>query len=182
MLNRLIKLLVIALLTISFACSSFASPTIAGLFISKKIYKIVNEDGSITFSDTPVSGAEVLVISVPTSNISSNMSPKTIQIPPNQTEQVNYKLNVITPENDATIRNNLGTFTIATSIEPVATGLFQLNINGQIIESPSGTFQLQKMNRGAYQYTVKFIDTSGKIIASTQTRNLYLHQASVLNN
>jgi len=38
------------------------------------------------------------------------------------------------------------------------------------------------MERGAYEYSVKFINNSGKLIASSEARRVYLHQASALIN
>jgi hypothetical protein len=93
-----------------------------------------------------------------------------------------YKLNIVSPQKDATIRNNMGQITISASLEPTLGGFFQLTINGQTIDSANGTFILENMSRGSYQYQVKFIGNSGKVIAFSDTRSLHLHRASVLIN
>ena len=172
------------LIVFSFAIvsESYAKASLVSLYVSKKIYKIVNPDGSITYSDKPFPGAEELIITTPSNNIPSQAPSNAPIVNTAPQEAISYAVNIKQPENEATIRNNSGRLTIVASIAPAVSGLYQLEINSQIFESPTGIFQLNDMDRGAYQYTVKFTDNSGKIIASSISRNVYLHKASALIN
>lgn len=175
------KLVIIAsMMSVTTLSASF--PNYSALFLSKKIYKVVNEDGTITFSDRPLPGAEEIVITVPTSNMESSVPNPSSPIATNKKDKTEYQIDIMSPEKDATIRSNTGEVNIVASITPSHPGLYQLSLNGQTVESPTGKFYIKELPRGAYTYNVNFLDNSGKIIASSETRNLYLHQASALIN
>ncbi len=149
---------------------------------AQTIYKTVHADGTVTYSDLPTPGAIEVNIKTPTNTMKSNPNTNILTPQINATPKVQYNLSVLSPADNATIRDNSGKVNIAAGIDPIANGVFQLNINGKTHESPNGVFSLTDMNRGAYEYSISFIDTSGKVIASTPSRNLYLHQASALIN
>jgi len=154
----------------------------AALINSGVVYKTVHEDGTITYSDQASPGAVKVVLDVPTSTIKSNVQPTNMPVQTTTKQKVNYVVSILSPQQEATIRNNLGEISIGASIEPKVGGFFQLHINAQVHESATGMFRLDNMDRGTYQYSVKFIDNSGKVIASSEERKLYLHQASALIN
>lgn len=147
-----------------------------------KIYKTVHQDGSITYSDQPSDGATEVKLNVPTSTFQSMAPPVSPVVQMKPKAQVSYIISILTPEPEATLRNNVGELSIGAAIEPKVGGFYQLHINDQVHESATGLFRLVDMERGAYQYSVKFIDNSGKVIASSESRNVYLHQASALIN
>jgi hypothetical protein len=149
---------------------------------NKKVYKTVHEDGTITYSDQESVNAVEVELRVPTSTFQSQHTPSPPHMQSKPKQRVAYIVSILSPEKEATIRNNAGELSIGAAIEPKVGGFFQLHINGQIHESATGMFRLTNMERGAYQYTVKFIDNSGKLIASSESRNVYLHQASALIN
>lgn len=156
---------------------------------SAQLYKIVNEDGSVTYTDTYQPDAQevdltssnsAVMASMPTP---SNPQKKTIKAFPV------FKLNFISPEDKQTIRNNLGTVTIFASLSSAKTtvampsGKFQLFIDGKLAQSkPVPTFTVQNLDRGEHSVQIKLIHQTGKILASTETRVFYLKQASRLIN
>lgn len=147
-----------------------------------KIYKTVHADGSITYSDQPSEGAIEVTLNVNTSTINSNNVNPSPQAQVTKKPSTQHTVSILSPEMDATIRNNTGTIKIAASIAPAVNGLFELSINQQTHRSATGLFTLPNMDRGSYSYSVKFIGTSGKVIASSDPRKLHLHKASVLIN
>lgn len=170
-----LKMFVAALLT----ALLLATSTVGA---SNKVFKTVHKDGSVTYSDQETPGSIEVVLNVPTSTFEA----RAIQPPPvlqrTQKEKITHTVTILSPQPEATVRSNSGEISIGASIEPKVGGFFQLHINEQIHESATGMFRLTNMERGAYKYTVKFIDNSGKLIASSESRNLYLHQASALIN
>jgi hypothetical protein len=158
------------------------STTQAFYLANVEVYKTVHKDGSITYSDQPSAGAVEMVLSVPTNTFQSTVSSSK---PPSQVthkQNIIYTINILNPQPEATIRSNIGEISISASIKPEINGFFQLQINEQVHESATGIFTLIDMPRGAYKYSVKFIDNSGKVIALSKTRNMFLHQASTLIN
>lgn len=143
------------------------------------IYKTVHADGSITYSDKPSPGAVAITLDSPVTTIPGNTpKPSAPQAVTNQ-KSVEYSLSV-SPEKEATIRNNLGEFTIRSQLNPARPGIYRITINGQQKTSTNGVFQFKEMDRGEYQYRVEFLDNTGKVLAFTQERKLFLHKASRL--
>lgn len=151
-------------------------------FADTIIYKKVNKDGTITFSDQPLPGAIEIVIQQQASIIpSASVQNSALPTPTVKVKEKEYSLIVVSPENEATIRNNAGEFSIRAKLQPDLGGLYLLEINGTQYESPTGVFTLENMDRGEYQYKVSFADNSGKVIALSESRRLFLHRASVLS-
>lgn len=173
------KFVVLVMCTVVFCMSAISQ---AAFMTSGTVYKTVHKDGTVTYSDQPSPGAVEVVLNVPTSTIESKAQPSSTQPQMTTSKKVNYKVTILSPQPEATIRNNVGEVSIGATIEPKIGGFFQLHINEEVHESATGMFRLSNMNRGAYQYSVKFIDNSGKVIASSDIRNVYLHQASGLIN
>ncbi|MFC4700588.1 DUF4124 domain-containing protein [Glaciecola siphonariae] len=147
------------------------------------IYKTVNEDGTVTFSDSPSPGAEKLEFSSPSTTIeSAPVSPvnTAAQTQQQAQQQTNYRLSILSPSPGATVRNNSGDIRIASRIQPDTAGTYLLDFNGQQYSSQSGVFNLENIDRGEHAYKVLFTDGTGKVIASSEQQTLYLHQASIL--
>ena len=149
------------------------------------VYKTVNLDGSITFSDVPSEGAEKFDVSTSNSVVMPALvSPqaKTSRTAKSLKQtQMQYQLNVISPSPEQTIRSNIGKMKVVASITPNVPGNYQLLLNGVLHKSQtSGTFQLKDMQRGEYTAQVRFVGNSGKVLALTDMQTFYLHKASAL--
>ncbi|MBT1450188.1 DUF4124 domain-containing protein [Glaciecola sp. XM2] len=153
--------------------------TLCSVTAQTKIYKIVNKDGTISFSDTPAPGAEEVILNKTENTMQSILTPSPA-LPSQQPQGPQYSLSILSPEPDATVRNNSGKINIASQIVPEVRGVYSLDFGGERYTSNSGVFNLEGINRGSYSYTVSFTDNSGKVIASSEPRMLHMHQASVL--
>lgn len=152
-----------------------------GLADPNKIYKTVHADGTISYSDQPSEGAIEVELHSTGTTIQST-TPALPSISPIPANQVKYSVSIVSPLPDATFRNNTGTVSIAAQVEPASPGTFELSINNQIYTSSTGLFKVSDLDRGSYQYLVKYTDNSGKVIASSESRTLHLHKPSVLIN
>lgn len=156
---------------------------------SAPLYKVVNENGSVTYTDTYQPDAK----EVDLTSINSAVMPA-IPTPSNQQKRMIkefpvYELTFISPEDKQTIRNNLGIMTISASLRSAAnltatpSGKFQLIIDGKPEQSNAvPTFTVKNLDRGEHSVQIKLIHQTGKILASTETRVFYLKQASRLIN
>lgn len=153
---------------------------------AQEIYKVVNEDGSVTYTDKPAVNAEPIELGPdnrmslpsPAPQVSLPSSTNTAQKKPETT------IKVVSPKPEATVRNNAGNMTIAANVQrPDKQGKFKLFINDQLVmEQPSAVFKLQGINRGAHTFYITHTDNTGKTLASTSPQTFYLHQASRLIN
>ncbi|MCV2883737.1 DUF4124 domain-containing protein [Aestuariibacter sp. AA17] len=156
---------------------------------SSKIYKVVNEDGTVVYTDKFQAGAEEMTMSSTSTNTVSSLntpsnSPTlstTSSTKKQERKRPNYSLSILQPANEATIRDNNGAFHVVAELTPLVAGRFQLFIDGELIQTqPNPRFSLQGIERGEHQLQVKFKHSSGKILASSPPVVIYLHQASKL--
>lgn len=156
--------------------NAVASPT--------TIYKVVGKDGSVTYTDKPQQNAEPLAFDVKTQNVVT--AAKVTPPPPAKpaAPKPNYRVVIKSPAPEATIRNNLGEFTISAA-QPGApkAPIYRLIFDdAPLASNSSGVFKLSGIHRGAHTYKVELTNNTGKTLASSPLQTLYLHQASALIN
>ncbi|GAA0859638.1 DUF4124 domain-containing protein [Aliiglaciecola litoralis] len=151
-----------------------------------QLYKIVHADGSVTYTDTPQEGAvEVDMTKTNSVTVPALNTGNKTQLPAKRLEQKfpDYQLSIVSPQNQATLRNNQGKLTVKAQLSPVGNGKFELFLDGQLVQSsPAPSFQLQNVDRGEHKIQVKFIHHTGKILASSKEIVFFMHQASILIN
>lgn len=148
------------------------------------IYKVVGKDGSVTYTDKPQQNAEPLAFDVKTQNVVT--AAKVTPPPPAKpaAPKPNYRVVIKSPAPEATIRNNLGEFTISAA-QPRApkAPIYRLIFDdAPLASNSSGVFKLSGIHRGAHTYKVELTNNTGKTLASSPLQTLYLHQASALIN
>ncbi|WP_370243106.1 DUF4124 domain-containing protein [Alteromonas abrolhosensis] len=148
------------------------------------IYKVVGKDGSVTYTDKPQQNAEPLAFDVKTQNVVT--AAKVTPPPPAKpaAPKPNYRVVIKSPAPEATIRNNLGEFTISAA-QPGApkAPIYRLIFDdAPLASNSSGVFKLTGLHRGAHTYKVELTNNTGKTLASSPLQTLYLHQASALIN
>ena len=151
---------------------------------STTIYKVVGEDGSVTYTDKPQKNAEPLAFDGKTQNVVT--AAKVPPPPPLKLDSPKPKYRVVikSPAPEATIRNNLGEITIsATQTGAPKAPIYRLILDdAPIASNNSGVFKLSGIHRGAHTYKVELTNNTGKTLASSPVQTLYLHQASALIN
>lgn len=160
------------------------APVTAASSSSMTIYKVVGEDGSITFTDKPKENAEPLEFDGKTQNV---VTAAKVPTPPPlkpKAPSPNYRVVLKHPAPEATIRNNLGELTISAEQTgapkaPIYRLIFD---DAPFASNSSGVFKLSGIHRGAHTYKVELTNNTGKTLASSPMQTLYLHQASALIN
>lgn len=171
----------------SFAQSKrFVVLVIFGLVFSasvtaEKIYKTVNKDGTVSYSDQPTPGAVEVDFASNTTTVVQNPTLKTKpMITIKKKTQVEHTLSVTSPAPEATIRNTTGNVSISAMVIPNAPGHYELSLHEKKLRSTSGTFLVEGLPRGEYSYQINFVSTSGKVIASSSVRRFFMHKPSAL--
>lgn len=170
----MIKLLLLTLLCISLCAPAYSSTT--------KIYVWRNEQGVLVFSDSPKPGAEE--VKTKPGNViqsSSLVDTEVLDITPQEIVE-DYKIEVNTPKNNATIRDNTGSIYIEGAIKPrFKAGLkVQLVLDDTPYKKPQehSMFSLRNINRGEHKIKMLLLDEKGKVIASSPSVTFYMHRAS----
>ncbi|MEO9946862.1 DUF4124 domain-containing protein [Paraglaciecola sp.] len=150
------------------------------------IYKTVKEDGTVVYTDIPSKGATSVNLSAVNSAViptlkGSNAKPN-ISGPHKQPEKVIvYTVSILNPVAEQTIRNNSGELTVTAQVSPDTPGKYNLFLDNQLVSTKgNGLFRLENLERGAHEIEVKFLNNSGKILASSELQTFYLHKASAL--
>ncbi|GGD62219.1 DUF4124 domain-containing protein [Lacimicrobium alkaliphilum] len=148
------------------------------------LYKVIKADGTVMYTDQPVAGAEP--VELPRVNTAESLAAKNAAASRNKSDrpEVQYQLSILYPKSQQTLRDNQGKVTVVAQMQPQTTGAgaFELLMDGKsLATSPSPRFELTEVNRGAHTIEVRYVNNSGKVLASSSPTEFFLHQASVLN-
>lgn len=158
---------------------------------ANKIYKVVQTDGTVIYTDKPTPGAKEFQINIKPNVISP---PPTTKTAPSSRTFLDTKdtvkpvhvipdhtVTVSAPSNEETIRSNEGKVSIIGSLSPSAGGTFELYLNGALKETNTiPQFHLAGLDRGEYQVQIRFLDQTGKLLASSPLSKFYLQKVSAL--
>jgi len=148
---------------------------------SAKVYVWRNEQGVLVFSDSPKPGAEEVDIKEP-NTVKSSIDTSILDIKPKAIDN-NYQVEIVQPENNATVRDNTGSAYVSGRIKPIfKRGLkIQLYLDDKPYKKPQthSMFVLRNIDRGEHQIKMSLIDDKGKVIATSLPVTFYMHRISV---
>jgi len=183
-----------AVLTAVLAASTTAgAPTAAA-----QIYRTVDEDGNVVFTDVPPrpdEAAETVEL-----GSGSTFTPPPAAVPAEtplrwsdvdgavdepaaDAAAVYQSVEIASPGNDEAVRENSGNIVVSARVVPeLRPGhRVQLELDGQIVQtSEAPSFQLQYVDRGTHQVRVHVLDESGTILRSSDPSTFHLLRYSKL--
>ena len=159
----------------------------ASAAVHAEVYKSINADGEVVYSDQPTRGAErIKMPALP------SYTPPPIRTPsrsrPAAEQQTHYEhFTLSSPANEATIRNNLGTVTIETLLSPALMSSLGHSIqyyldgvaHGAAIDST--TLTLTNVDRGQHQLSASVLDAAGTVLISTTGTTVFVKRNSKLH-
>ncbi|ARD20599.1 DUF4124 domain-containing protein [Shewanella japonica] len=149
------------------------------------VYRWVDENGKVHYSDEPRENAETVELNQNTQNSISVRVPAEVDSNTKPAEAVTYRVRIVNPTQEETIRSNQGNFTVVASAAPELPNgyLLALYIDDILYGQPqsSAIFNVTEVNRGEHNLVVKILTQNGKVLASSSVRKIFLHQASILN-
>ncbi len=161
----------------------FATQGIAGV----KVYKSVDGDGNVVFSDSPGNNAEEITLQ-PTQTYRVSEIPERAPVddlPSEDNDRQAYEtITIVQPSPEETIWDNQGNLSVAVSVVPGLQSGDTLEIfiddkkQGQSQEATM--VQLTGILRGEHRVFAQIVDGSGNIIASSEPVIFFLHKASRL--
>ena len=137
---------------------------------AETVYKTVDENGNVIFTDKPSTGSEE--IKLQELQTIQNPNTPTYRPPAKKVEaEEPYQLITITsPANDTGLRSNNGDFTISVSLQP---GLKRghslvITMDGKEVSNGSSTsVSIKNADRGTHSLGARVIDAKGKALIST---------------
>lgn len=154
-----------------------------------QVYRIVNPDGSVTFTDQPQQGAEPVKLP-PVSTYPAPRAAAPAGAPPQggQDADTGYnRFEVISPEPEATIRDNEGNVSLQLRVDPplrVADGhRIQYMVNGVDQGEPSSHpgVTIHNVDRGSHSLSARLLDADGNTLMTTPAVTVFVHRASALS-
>lgn len=156
------------------------------------IYKSKNRFGHTVYSDQSSDDAEQIELNEPSEydgvkvNQELSRANRRVQSQPTATQPLApyERLSILNPKAGETIRNNSGNITISTSVSPaIRSGhLLQVMLDGAPIASASGSTNLQNLDRGTHQISVRVIQANNqKVFQEGSTVSFTLLRHSILN-
>ncbi|MCS6129063.1 DUF4124 domain-containing protein [Shewanella baltica] len=153
------------------------------MLVQATVYKWIDKDGKVHYSDEPQPNAQVVELKEKTLNQIALPLPKADSNNANQAiESIQYKVNITSPAEEETVRDNNGDFDVVATITPELKSqyLMVLKLDGTPVDQPQigGTFKLKNIDRGEHTLVVDALTQNGKVFASSSPRKIFLHQAA----
>lgn len=157
---------------------------------SATVYYWTDANGVMHFSDTPVAGKTMQTKQIDIANppaINPNPVPQAsdTNTQANQQAVIAYSLSITSPLAEETIRSNEGKIRVQSQLSPALPDNEPVNLflNVDSTRYPCNTTalscQADNIVRGAHQLKTELVDQSGKILASSESITIYLHQTIV---
>lgn len=150
------------------------------------VYRWVDEDGTVHYSDSPRSGAETVELRQPNVYEAPKNLPK-IESRSGQPEadQAGYqRLAITSPEPDSAFWDNQGNFTLRLSLEPAldtaAGHSIRVSLDGEVQGTTQKLqWQFTGVNRGTHSVRAEVVDESGRVLIQSDPVSFQLHQQSI---
>ena len=143
---------------------------------AQDIYRTVDQNGNVIFSDVPTKGAEKIQLKETTTIKSLDSVPSTVVTPaPPKEAAFSYK--------SISIRDNTGDVSIKVEVEPTLRPGHQVVVYLDGKETTQGTgiaFSLENIDRGTHQLRASIKDPDGHILISSKSTTFHLLRQSVI--
>lgn len=166
-------------------CTILLSLSLSSTLSAATVYKKIDDNGNLVFSDEPFEGAEALdVPPVPTINLRVPSTPTHTPSTPTKPEPAKgyTALSITSPVNDSSLVNTggLGTVTVSSSPALQPNHQYKLLINGESKGSQSSNrFPLTNLFRGAHTAVVQIVSDNGEVIIVSPPSTFYVRQHSI---
>ena len=155
-------------------------------------YKWVDDEGATHYSDTPPPGhapedVELKDAELPEITPAAPYLPA-VKLSPAGTSNskksaLKYSVQILSPENDAALRNNAGTVSVSVRVDPPIEdkGVVVLMMDGKPVgKNSTGSFTLQNVDRGTHTLSARLESNRGAVLAESSSISFTLKRHSSL--
>ena len=155
-----------------------------------QVYRTVDKDGNIIYTDVPSDNAEEVVIDIAPSYTPIASPPLVVEEPLpeiSESESIDaphYKLSITSPTQNQSFQNP-ETITVTVGVKPELSELrsdkLLFKLDGKSIGKPqiSSSITLADLERGSHILVVSAVDKSGKVLKSSKSVLFHVHRRSV---
>ncbi len=165
--------------------SFFLSPLASA---NSEIYRVVQEDGSVVYTDEPAPDADAEAVELKPIQIVPSPATSAANLRPGKTDEmrsISYDgLSITTPEEKENLRNPTE-ITVKTKLTPELLNGHHIRLmqNGKEVGlSKDGTFIIKEPYRGEHTLTAQVVDQRKKVLLTSAPRTIYVYRHSALFN
>jgi uncharacterized protein DUF4124 len=153
--------------------------------VQAEVYRLVDKNGNVIFSDQPHPDAEKIEIETLPSYTPVAIPESVSEQQEGEQEVPRYKVTILTPSNDETIRNNSGLVNITAKVTPPLdqdrNDQLTIKLDGQTLGEPSTSpnFTLSEVERGTHTVQIVVVDKDKKFIKSSNKISFHLQRIAV---
>lgn len=149
-----------------------------------QVYKSVDSDGNVSFSDEPKNnGEKIKVLSLPVINITPPPNSPTSQAPAkSETDSPYNQLKITSPQEDENIWNQ-PVITVQVMPQPglKKNHIVVIMLDGIALPGKGLSRPMENLNRGTHTLSSHIKDSEGKIVKKAVPVQFHVHKASVNN-
>jgi hypothetical protein len=158
------------------------------LTASAQVYKHVDKDGNITFTDNPPPNSQAVDLQAPNTvapPAASAYPPSSRAAAKPESTSDNYKLSITSPADETIIARGPGNFSVSASITPALSNghMLQLFMDGSPLQAAQtgSSWSLTNVFRGEHSIEVAVVDKDGKSKARSAPIKVYVFRPSSNN-
>jgi len=154
---------------------------LGGSALAQQIYRTVDEDGNVVFSDVPPSPSQQgeAVNVAPMNTFSAPAIEASESSESTDSAEAIYRyLEITSPGNEESIRDNAGNVTITAAIEPRLRRSHRMVLvmdqNPTEIVAEGSEFVLRNVDRGTHTVSVRVLDRAGVVQVESEARTFHM--------
>jgi len=155
--------------------------------VSADVWRWIDDDGVVHFSDTPQPGAELVDVSESSrstgARVYRNTAPNSSDDAATTTEQAfKYEsLSISSPGAEETLWNIEGTLSVSLSLSPGLQSGHQVRVyfNGEPSLVNSTNFTIDEVYRGVHNLQAEVLDATGRLMIRSPGNRFYVQQNTV---
>ena len=153
---------------------------------SGQVYRHVDENGNVSFTDQPPPNAEPVEIRTPNTSAPPPVLPRVAPPPTgNPVPSASYDVSITTPADQTIIPNGPGNFSVSVTVSPSLESdhRLQLKLNGTPRGEPqsASSWALTNVFRGEQRISVAVIDDAGEQLVVSDEVTVFVFRPSVNN-
>lgn len=159
------------------------------------IYRSVDRDGNVTFTDEPDTKAELIELEELPTYEAAPLPISPIENTVQQEEEVvedikkpKYKISITSPEQNQSIWAGGGILTATVSVQPELNSQradkVQFKLDGKKVGEPQTglSYSLENLDRGSHILAVSVVDNKGKVLKTSKSVLFHVHRKSIAKN
>jgi len=157
----------------------------AGAAQAEKVYKVIQPDGTVEFTDEPQPGQTATEVEVEPLNTTPPLATpaQEAQASSSSPAQSYTRFRITSPDNDAAIRDNAGNVNVDLALEPAlrSSDTIDILLDGRVVGGGKKTaITLSNTPRGSHSLEAVVKDSSGKVVARSNSVTFTLQRRSAI--